>query len=144
MDIKIVRTDFVSTGIFGELDPADESFSLFTLEHAYPVQADGLHSSTVFAPKIPSGVYICVRGTHTLKPTKIFPNPKPFQTFEVTNVPGHTEILIHPGNTEGDSEGCILLGLARQENVEVLHSKDAFKMFMEKQVGVDQFNLTII
>lgn len=31
--------------------------------------------------------------------------------WELQNVPGRTGILIHTGNTEGDSEGCIIIGL---------------------------------
>lgn len=35
--------------------------------------------------------------------------------WEVTNVPGRTAILIHNGNTEEDSLGCILVGQSAGE-----------------------------
>ena len=33
------------------------------------------------------------------------------ELWELKNVPGHTELKIHHGNTHLDTEGCILLGL---------------------------------
>lgn len=49
---------------------------------------------------IPTGSYRCRRGVF----------PRMGETFEVTGVPGRTAILFHAGNTEADTEGCILLG----------------------------------
>lgn len=143
MDIGILRIDRVSTGIFGELNAEDESLSLYTLEHAYPVQSDGILSSTVFAPKIPVGTYTCVRGTHQLKPTPTHPNPTPFETFEITGVEGHTNLLFHVLNFNSESEGCIGLGLERDGCKDILHSGAAFEKFMEAQTGVNTFTLTI-
>jgi len=45
-------------------------------------------------------------------------------------VPGRVGILIHPGNDEHDTEGCILLGDTRIDG-KVLHSRDAFARFLE-------------
>ena len=44
-------------------------------------------------------------------------------------VPGRLGILIHPGNTDHDTEGCILLGDLRDGPV-LLQSRDAFDHFM--------------
>jgi hypothetical protein len=44
-------------------------------------------------------------------------------------VPGRLGILIHPGNTDHDTEGCILLGDLRDGPV-LLKSRDAFDRFM--------------
>ena len=49
---------------------------------------------------IPSGQYDCVRHT----------GQQWVNVWEVTNVPGHSAILIHSGNTIKDTKGCILVG----------------------------------
>lgn len=49
-------------------------------------------------------------------------------TFEITNVPGRSYILIHAGNTELDTEGCVLLGTQFGElnkKIAVLDSRTA-------------------
>lgn len=144
MNIKLMHTDYLRTGIFGFMEPEDGSFLLCTLEHAFPQQSDGIQSSTVFKPIIPPGTYTCVRGIHCLKdpkdPTKLSP---PFETFEITGVAGHTKLLFHKGNFNKDSEGCILLGLARDEINGILNSKQAFEKLMAAQQGVDSFTLTV-
>ena len=49
----------------------------------------------------------------------------------VLNVPGFTGIRIHSGNTDADTDGCILLGMKRTEN-EVLESRIAFDEFFPR------------
>jgi hypothetical protein len=46
------------------------------------------------------------------------------------NVPGFDGIRIHSGNTEADTEGCILLGTTRN-NTMVLYSRIAIRKFTE-------------
>jgi hypothetical protein len=47
------------------------------------------------------------------------------------DVPGFTDVLIHVGNTDRDSEGCLLVGLARKKFPEgggqVLQSRAAYR-----------------
>lgn len=51
----------------------------------------------------------CVpRGTYELV---LHESPKFGRVFLLKNVPSRDNILIHPGNTVRDTEGCILLGL---------------------------------
>ena len=45
-------------------------------------------------------------------------------------VPGRTGILIHPGNTDADTEGCILVGDKRLGS-DVLNSRAAFDRFLD-------------
>lgn len=97
--------------------------------------------------RIPAGTYICRRTIY---------HRYGYETFEITGVPGRTRILFHPGNTEEDTEGCVLLGLRvgrfeveDEETGETRHklgvadSKRAFKRFMRHFEGVDAFELTI-
>lgn len=92
---------------------------LYTMEHSYGAGDD-------WQAKVPAGTYECVLGDHTL-------HSGPIRTYEITGVPGHSGILFHKGNTEGDSEGCVLLGMLRGElNGEpaVLHSSVALSEFL--------------
>ena len=49
---------------------------------------------------IPQGTYTIRRHT----------SPKFGEVFRVEDVPGRSDILIHAGNTDADTHGCILLG----------------------------------
>ena len=85
---------------------------------------------------IPAGQYICKRVT----------SPKFGETFEITDVPGRANILLHSGNTLNDSLGCILVGkeFGKLDFITaILRSKAGFKEFMDKVKGVDSFDLTI-
>lgn len=45
-------------------------------------------------------------------------------------VPGRFGILIHPGNTDADTEGCILVG-EKRIGADLLRSRAAFTRFLE-------------
>jgi hypothetical protein len=72
---------------------------------------------------------------------------QPFTTFEITGVPGHSNILFHIGNYNKDSEGCVLLGRgiteAQSGDQMITMSNTTFKYFMDNQAGVDTFILTV-
>jgi len=91
---------FRPDGIFGELVDSDGNIIAQTLEHAYGNDADG------WIPKIIDGEYLCVRGMH-----RLHNKTEDFETFEITGVEGHTNLLFHCGNYDNDSDGCVLLGL---------------------------------
>lgn len=130
MDCVLHRTEESADGIFGMLADTFANQLAVTLEHAY----DSGHGDGSFAPKIPPGEYICQR-----RHSPHFG----FDVFELQDVPGHDNIEIHPGNSEKDSEGCILLGIFRQGN-DILESKAAFDKFMSvTQKNVDKFILTV-
>lgn len=138
MNFKLTRTDFLATGIFGILKSDDDNTTFFTLEHAYPVIPDSSSASATYAPKIPIGIFQCRKGLHRLESMTI-----QFWTFEITGVSGHTNLLFHSGNFNADSSGCVLLGLARQENMGIMKSRIAFQKFMELQKEIDTFTLTV-
>lgn len=126
--VKIIRTEKTVDGVFGDLF-IDNDYFCKTLEPEDKSNMTGISC-------IPEGTYICKR-YHSEK----YPN-----TFEVTNVKDRSYILIHPGNTEDDSRGCILIGetLGKLKGKRaILNSGKTFKNFMMRFENVDQFKLII-
>lgn len=128
--MKLTRTDYTPDGIFGTLT-AQSGESWATLEHGYLQESE----VPLYMPKLPNGTYTCKRGQHML-------HSGPIETFEIENVPGHTGILLHPGNTENASEGCVLLGMHRVGDA-ITESRVAFGQLMNILSGLDEFNLTV-
>lgn len=84
---------------------------------------------------IPAGEYTCI--PHTGLHYK--------DVYEVTNVPGRSAILIHNGNTEKDTLGCILIGNklgAVNNEPAVLESKVCLERF-RNLIGKEKFKLII-
>jgi hypothetical protein len=85
---------------------------------------------------IPLGTYTCMRKL----------SPHFGDTFEVTNVPGRANILIHPGNSRSDTHGCILLarkfGVLGKDRA-ILNSGDTFKEFLDYTKALHEFSLCI-
>ena len=136
MNINLNRTQSNQEGIFGNFTDENGNQICVTLEHAYDDGNGG------WVAKIPDGTYTCQRGQHQLASMS-----HPFETFEVTNVPGHSNILIHMGNFDKDSEGCILVGhaIAGSGSSEMITSSVAtFNAFMQLQAGLDTFTLTVL
>jgi hypothetical protein len=128
MNFKLIRYDYIKNGIFGVL--ITENFKCETLEHAY---ADGPN----YVPKVPCGTYKCVRGMHRLAGMT-----QDFETFEITGVEGHSDILFHVGNTNLDTAGCALVGLYR-DGAELMSSRVTFNDFMQFLEGVNEFTLEV-
>lgn len=129
MTLKLVRREFREDGIFSEL-MKDGKVIAHTLEHSFNMK-----------PKIPDGTYMCRRGIHKLE------NLKPFETFEVCGVSGHTGILLHIGNWNKDSDGCILVGSGIAQSPQgqmVTGSKQAFADFMDLCEGFQSFALEVV
>lgn len=134
MNIKLKRREFIKDGIFGDYFDENNQHVCVTLEHAYPQYDE------TYKPKLPSGIYTCVRGIHALH------NNVPFETFEITNVSGHTGMLIHQGNYNNDSDGCTVVGesIMDSNGVEMItNSKATFKKFMDMQANINQFLLEV-
>lgn len=130
MTLTLKRALETVNGIFSDLLLEDGTTFCETLEHAYPIAGN-------FMPKIPNGTYTCVRGWHRLSHMI-----SSFETFEITGVEGHTNILFHVGNFNDDSEGCVLLGAAIQ-NGALTESRNTFLKFMTLLQGVDTFSLVV-
>lgn len=124
--MKMIRDHYLESGIFGRLE-VSPNLTLSTLEHSYDL-----------LPKVPEGIYECVRGIHRLKSMD-----HGFETFEIAGVPGHSNILFHCGNTESDSEGCVLLGYF-VKGAYLYKSREAFLHFSDAVRDLDSFELEII
>jgi hypothetical protein len=134
MNLTLTRLQFREDGIFSRLDQEGGAPFCVTLEHSFGLK-----------PKIPAGSYACVRGTHSLPDAVHFHGL--FETFEITEVPGHTGLLFHPGNFQSDSEGCVLLGeeiVAGRTGQMITNSDATFERFMALQEGVQTFQLTVV
>lgn len=128
MDLVLTRKRATEAGIFGVLSTSCGGWSCVTLEHAYP-------TDNGYAPKIPPGSYTCVFGPHML-------HSGPIDTFEITGVPGHSGVLFHYGNTNTDSDGCVLLGRYDAGDC-ILKSREAFEEFLRQQSGLTTFQLQV-
>ena len=141
MNLNLTRTESIADGTFGLLR-VNAGLLLHTLEDDW---RDNERSESC----IPAGVYLLERTIY---------RKHNYETFEVTGVPDRSRILIHPGNTEEDTMGCILVGL-RQGSVRVaddedthaagiwkrgvVASQEAFRRFMRAMANVDEAELTI-
>ena len=129
MTLYLNRVQMREDGIFSELSDEAGKILFKTLEHSYNNK-----------PKLYDGEFTCVRGIHQLL------NGPKFETFEITGVDGHTNILFHSGNWNNDSEGCVLLGLGEAQSSKgqmITQSKQAFQEFIELTKGLDSFQLVV-
>jgi len=126
--VELVRLEEAAEGSFGVLRVNKEVVCV-TLE-----PPDRLNEQNVSS--IPEQQYLCSRVN----------SPRFGDTYEVTAVPGRSEVLFHTGNTVDDTHGCILLGASYGElggKRAVLASKDAFARFKALLDGAQTFHLTI-
>lgn len=126
--VELIRLEKSEEGTFGVLR-LDGKVYCVTLE---PPDKDNRENMSC----IPAGQYGCRRTG----------SPRFGETFEIRDVPGRSHILFHPGNVQGDTKGCVLLGrhfgLLRGERA-VLNSGRTFSEFMEQCEGGNVFSLTI-
>lgn len=129
MTLYLKRQEFREDGIFSHLEDAKGNFLFVTLEHSFDMK-----------PKVYDGTFTCVRGVHRLH------NLVPFETFEITGVSGHTNLLFHVGNYNDDSDGCALVGMETAQSDKgqmVTHSMIAFSKFMSLLDGQQTFSLVV-
>lgn len=94
---------------------------------------------------IPTGLYKITLNVTSSKYSNF--NKYPYAKFcngkmpRLLNVPGYEGVLIHAGNTQKDTEGCILVGMNHQVG-KVLDSQKTFKKLYEKLLA-DKNNLSI-
>lgn len=116
MELKLIRKTFTATSTIGMLFINDqEKMFCYTLEDT--VRGPGVKIPGRTA--IPSGRYEVIID---------FSNRFQREMPHVLNVPNFEGIRIHKGNTDKDTEGCILLGMTKSEGF-IGQSKDAFNKF---------------
>lgn len=141
MKLTLRRNPPTSDGVFGKLHVPGHG-ALVTLEEDW-------HDNQRRVSSIPAGTYTLRR----------YRSPKRgYDVFMLVGVPGRSAIEIHSGNTEEDTEGCILLGLrygvlsVRDEDQPggpeglkraVLDSQRAFKRFMHWMAGINEAEITV-
>lgn len=116
MEIKVIRKYFTDQSTIGEMS-IDGGFECFTLEDV--VRAD---SKVAGATAIPEGKYRVIID-YSNRFRRVMPH--------ILDVPGFEGIRIHSGNTDKDTEGCILLGCSRGDDF-IGQSQVAFTDFMKK------------
>ena len=127
--ITLKRISEIDDGTFGVLCDDDVPFAV-TLE---PNWRDNGKNSC-----IPNGVYLCKR-------TRYIKNN--YNTFEVLDVPKRSRILLHKGNVENHSLGCILIAEQYETlngKIAVLRSAKGFDEFMYRVKDCATFALVIL
>ncbi len=126
MLITVRRLYKSDTCIIGELS-VDGIFECFTLEDVErPVKVKG-------ETAIPKGTYKVI-----INESKRFKRLLPL----LLNVPSFEGVRIHSGNTNHDTEGCILVGQTRHKNY-IGQSRKAFNKLFKKMQNAKDITLII-
>lgn len=115
MRLVLLRDRLTSKSTTGRLE-LDGQLVCFTLEDKY--RGDDPANKVPGTTCIPCGTYEVVI-THSPR----FDVDMPL----LLNVPGFTGVRIHPGNTDRDTEGCLLVGSTRGPD-QVLGSRVAYEV----------------
>ncbi len=99
LELQVQRTEYTSVSTIGEFDIDGRPFC-YTLEDVVRPPGVKIKGETA----IPAGRYR-VRNTFSPKFGRVVP--------QIMDVPMFEGIRIHGGNTRGDTEGCLLLGMHR-------------------------------
>lgn len=146
MNPTLVRKDFRVDGIFGELWDERGEFYCVTLERAYPrkeitypEETQNTYSPFTYLPKIPPGKYRCTR----------FNSPHlGYIVWMLHDVPGHDHCLIHIGNYNENSDGCVLVGKQIGNKTDlgkmIMSSEPTFKKLMKDTESLTEMQLTVI
>jgi hypothetical protein len=109
MHIQVIRKELTPRSTIGELH-VDGEFECFTLEDAVrPVKIPGLTA-------IPAGIYETAI-THSARFNRRLPL--------LMNVPNFEGVRIHTGNTDANTEGCLLVGKTKAKDF-IGNSRAAF------------------
>ncbi len=127
--LKIVRVTEHDSATFGVMMVGDKP-EFVTLEESW-------RDNERMISCIPQGRY----------KIKLHRSPKFGLCYKVMDVPERSEILIHVGNTNADTTGCILLGQRFGpvgDRYGISGSKLAMTRFMQLMSGISEADLVII
>ena len=131
MKLELIRNASSRTCTIGELfiDGEHECYTLEDIvreQDGVPVELWKIKGQTA----IPAGTYVV-----TLTMSARFGRVMPL----LNNVDGFAGIRMHPGNTDADTEGCILLGLQIADDQEsILQSRIAFEHVLKRLYAADE------
>ncbi len=123
LSLKRVHKDNVCTQ--GVLFNAAGVFECYTLELPEPIPAGRYKVALTFSHRVEQGTL--------WSPSSMLP--------ELLDVPGHTAIRIHAGNTVANTAGCILVGLTTINDA-IFQSRDALTKLMSKLTGSDWITIS--
>lgn len=130
-----MRVSIAPEGAYGVLLRSGLPIGPVSVERTYPLSDTAPHGPQLV--KIPQGQYRCEKTRY---------HRGGYDTFEIKDVQGHSRLLFHLGNTEEDSEGCVLLGqrfgMLRGKPA-VLQSGLAFAEFMSMMGFRQSFTLGV-
>lgn len=119
MILEVIRKEFTDESTIGEMK-VDGKFICYTLEDK--VRSEKINGKTA----IPAGKYEIV-----VDKSFRFKRDMP----HILNVPNFAGVRIHSGNTDEDTEGCILVGLEKKKDFigkSRLAFNSLFKLLSEK------------
>lgn len=151
MELEVLRFSSNSDSTLGLLFDVTKGrkFLCFTLEDEY--RKNKVKGET----RIPSGTYsitLRTEGGFNQRYTEKFGSTFNKGMLWVRNVPGFEYILIHIGNDDDDTEGCLLVGDSQNQNITrsgfIGSSTDAYKRIYppiaDTLVNGGQVNITYI
>lgn len=128
--LRLHRFAYSPVGTFGSLTLASDADVMYTVERPW------LENNRRISC-IPEGLYRCR--------SRMF-NRGGYETFEITDVPGRSEILFHVANVSSDVNGCVGLGSylgCVNGQWGVMSSREAFSRFMAYVGRMDSFLLEL-
>src|SRR5712691_1112573 len=124
MELSLKRTHKDSNCTQGVMY-ANGTFECYTLELPVPIPSGRYKVALTFSHRVEQGTL--------WSPSSMLP--------ELLNVPGHTAIRIHAGNTAANTAGCILVGLTTINDA-IYQSRDALTKLMAKLTGSDWIEIS--
>lgn len=122
MELRVNRFKRTEKATLGRLF-VDGVAECYTLEDVVRPDGEKVDGATA----IPAGTYNVIIDASTR-----FKRDMP----HIMDVPNFTGVRIHSGNTDADTEGCILLGTAIKDDDFISGSKEAFNTFFPKLQAV--------